>query len=142
LNLYFGPNHFQTLKKVGFKLEDLVTLGSSIIKWINQFVIIPIFNWLDNYISNYGIIILLLTIIIKVALFPLTFRSYISQAKMRVLKPQIDEINKKIPKEKAMERQQATMGLYKRVGVSPMGGCLPMLLQFPILFAMFRFFPS
>jgi len=142
LNFYFGPNHFQTLRKAGFKLEELVTLGSSIIKWINQFVIIPIFNWLDNYISNYGIIILLLTIIIKVALFPLTYRSYLSQARMRVLKPQIDEINEKIPKEKAMERQQATMALYKRVGVSPFGGCLPMLLQFPILFAMFRFFPS
>ena len=142
LHFYFGPNHFQTLKRAGFKLEELVTLGSSIIKWINQFVIIPIFNWLNNYIGNYGIIILLLTIIIKVALFPLTFKSYLSQAKMRALKPQIDEINQKIPKEKAMERQQATMALYKRVGVSPLGGCLPMLLQFPILFAMFRFFPS
>jgi len=142
LNFYFGPNHFQTLKKTGYQLEELVTLGNSIIKWINQFVIIPIFNWLDNFISNYGIIILLLTIIIKVVLFPLTYRSYLSQAKMRVLKPQIDEINKKIPQEKAMERQQATMALYKKVGVSPFGGCLPMLLQFPILFAMFRFFPS
>jgi len=142
MHFYFGPNHFQTLRKNGFKLEELVTLGNSIIKWINQFVIIPIFNWLDNFIGNYGIIILLLTIIIKVALFPLTFRSYLSQAKMRVLKPQVDEINQKIPKEKAMERQQATMALYKRVGVSPLGGCLPMLLQFPILFAMFRFFPS
>ena len=130
------------MRKAGFKLDELVIMGGSIIKWINRFVIIPIFNWLNNYISNYGIIILLLTIIIKVALFPLTFRSYVSQAKMRVLKPQIDEINQKIPKEKAVERQQATMELYKRVGVSPLGGCLPMLLQFPILFAMFRFFPS
>ncbi len=142
MNFYFGPNHFQTLKKIGFQLEELVTLGSSIIKWINQFVIISIFNWLGKFISNYGIIILLLTLIIKTALFPLTYKSYISQAKMRVLKPQIEEINKKIPKEKAMERQQATMALYKKVGVSPLGGCLPMLLQFPILFAMFRFFPA
>lgn len=142
MHFYFGPNHFQTMRKAGFKLDELVIMGGSIIKWINRFVIIPIFNWLNNYISNYGIIILLLTIIIKVALFPLTFRSYVSQAKMRVLKPQIDEINQKIPKEKAVERQQATMELYKRVGVSPLGGCLPMLLQFPILFAMFRFFPS
>lgn len=142
MHFYFGPNHFQTLKKEGYKLEDLVVLGGSIIKWINRFVIIPIFNWLNKYISNYGIIILLLTVIIKVALFPLTYRSYLSQAKMRVLKPQIDEINKKIPQEKAMERQQATMELYKRVGVSPLGGCLPMILQFPILFAMFRFFPT
>ena len=142
MHFYFGPNHFQTLKKIGFKLEELVTLGSSIIKWINQFVIIPIFNWLGGFISNYGIIIFLLTLIIKIGLFPLTFRSYVSQAKMRVLKPQIDEINQKIPKDKAMERQQATMALYKKVGVSPLGGCLPMVLQFPILFAMFRFFPT
>jgi YidC/Oxa1 family membrane protein insertase len=142
LHFYFGPNHFQTLKKVGFKLEDLVTLGGSIIRWINVFVVIPIFNWLDNFINSYGIIILLLTIIIKIALLPLTYRSYTSMAKMRVLKPQIDEINLKIPKEKAMERQQATMALYKKVGVNPMGGCLPMLLQMPILYAMFRFFPA
>ena len=100
MHFYFGPNHFQTLKKIGFSLEDNVTLGTSLIKWINQFAIIPIFNWLGRFISNYGIIIFLLTLIIKVALFPLTFRSYFSQAKMRVLKPQIDEINQKIPKEK------------------------------------------
>jgi YidC/Oxa1 family membrane protein insertase len=142
MHFYFGPDHFQTLKKIGFKLEELVTLGSSIIRWINAFVVIPIFNWLNNFISNYGIIILLLTIIIKVALLPLTYRSYLSMAKMRVLKPQIDEINAKIPKDKAMERQQATMALYKKVGVNPMGGCLPMILQMPILYAMFRFFPS
>jgi YidC/Oxa1 family membrane protein insertase len=142
MHFYFGPTHFQTLKKIGFNLQELVPLGSSIIRWINAFVVIPIFNWLDNFISNYGIIILLLTIIIKIALLPLTYRSYLSMAKMRVLKPQIDEINAKIPKEKAMERQQATMALYKKVGVNPMGGCLPMLLQMPILYAMFRFFPT
>jgi YidC/Oxa1 family membrane protein insertase len=142
MHFYFGPNHFQTLKNIGYELEDVVTLGSSIIKWINQYVVISLFNWLNRFISNYGIIILLLTLIIKIGLFPLTFRSYVSQAKMRVLKPQIDEINQKIPKEKALERQQATMALYKKVGVSPLGGCLPMLLQFPILFAMFRFFPA
>jgi YidC/Oxa1 family membrane protein insertase len=142
MHFYYGPTHFQTLKKTGFMLEELVTLGSSVIRWINAFVVIPIFNWLDNFIFNYGIIILLLTIIIKIALLPLTYRSYLSMAKMRVLKPQVDEINLKIPKEKAMERQQATMALYKKVGVNPMGGCLPMLLQMPILYAMFRFFPS
>ncbi|MFP4061049.1 MAG: membrane protein insertase YidC, partial [Bacteroidales bacterium] len=139
---YFGPNHYNTLRKFDIELESLVELGGWIIKWINRFVIIPIFNFLNNYISNYGIIILLLTIIIKMALLPLTYKSYISMAKMRVLKPQIDEINAKIPKEKAMERQQATMALYKKAGVNPMGGCLPMLLQMPILFAMFRFFPT
>jgi len=142
LHLYFGPNHFQSLKKIGFKLENLVTVGGSIIRWINAFVIIPIFNWLNRYISNYGLIILLLTIIIKIGLLPLTYRSYLSTAKMKALKPQIDEINAKIPKDKAMERQQATMALYKKVGINPMGGCLPMLFQMPILYAMFRFFPA
>jgi len=142
LSFYFGPNHYQTLKKYKIDLEDLVTLGSSIVKWINRFLIIPVFNFLNKFISNYGIIILLLTIFIKIILFPLTYKSYLSMAKMRVLKPQIDEINNRIPAEKAMERQQAVMALYKRVGVNPLGGCLPMLLQFPILIAMFRFFPS
>lgn len=142
MHFYFGPNHFQSLKKIGFGLENLVMVGGSIIRWINSWVIIPIFNWLDNFIGNYGIIILLLTIIIKVALLPLTFRSYMSQAKMRALKPEIDEINKKIPKEKAMERQQASMALYRKAGANPMGGCLPLILQMPILYAMFRFFPA
>jgi len=143
MRMYFGPNHFRTLKKYGIGLEELVYLGRNIIKWINQFVIIPIFNWLNKYISNYGIIILLLTIIIKMALFPLTYKSYVSQAKMRVLKPFVDELNKKYPKkEDAMKKQQAQMALYKQAGVSPLSGCLPMLLQMPILFAMFRFFPT
>ncbi len=141
-DLYFGPNHFNTLKQYGYELPELVQLGGWILKWINRFAIIPIFNFLNNFISNYGIIILLLTIIIKIVLFPLTYRSYASMAKMKVLKPQIDEMNKKIPKEKAMERQQAQMKLYRKAGVSPMGGCLPLLLQMPILIAMYRFFPS
>jgi YidC/Oxa1 family membrane protein insertase len=119
-----------------------VSVGKGIIRWINQFVIIPIFDWLSKFIGNYGLIILLLTIIIKIGLLPLTYRSYLSQARMKVLKPQVDELTAKYPKGKELERQQATMGLYKKAGVSPMGGCLPMLLQFPILFAMFRFFPT
>jgi YidC/Oxa1 family membrane protein insertase len=142
LSFYFGPNHYLTLKKYNLDLEKLVFLGKNIIRVINRFVIIPVFNWLNQFISNFGIIILLLTIIIKIGLFPLTYKSYVSQAKMRVLKPQVDEINQKIPKDKAMERQQATMALYKRAGVNPLGGCLPMLLQMPILIAMFRFFPT
>ncbi|MDP4209754.1 MAG: membrane protein insertase YidC [Bacteroidota bacterium] len=142
MNFYFGPNHYPTLKKYNLGLEHMVYLGWSFIRWINQIAVIPIFNILSNFIANFGIIILLLTIIIKTVLFPLTFKSYQSQAKMRVLKPQVDEINAKIPKEKAMERQQAVMALYKKVGVNPMGGCLPMLLQIPILFAMFSFFPT
>ncbi|MCK5170483.1 MAG: membrane protein insertase YidC, partial [Bacteroidales bacterium] len=103
----------------------------------------PVFNFLGKYISSYGLIILILTILIKVVLFPLTYKSYLSTAKMRVLKPEIDEINKKFPKkEDAMKKQQTTMAMYKKVGVNPMGGCIPMLIQMPILFAMFRFFPT
>ena len=143
MNMYFGPNSFTLLKKYDMQLEELVFLGRNIIRWINQFVIIPIFNVLDNFIVSYGLIILILTLIIKVVLFPLTHKSFLSQAKMRVMKPMVDELAKKFPKqEDAMKKQQATMELYKKAGVSPMGGCLPMLLQMPILFAMFRFFPT
>lgn len=142
-NFFFGPNKFSLLKEYKDKdLKELVTLGKSIIRWINQYVIIPIFDWLSKYMGNYGIIILLLTLIIKIGLLPLTYRSYVSMAKMRVLKPQIDELNAKYPKGKEMEKQQATMALYRKAGASPFGGCLPQLLQFPILFAMFRFFPT
>ncbi|MDD4385919.1 MAG: membrane protein insertase YidC [Bacteroidales bacterium] len=143
LKMYFGPNHFNTLKSYEHGFEEVVPLGGWGIKWVNRYVIIFIFDLLDNKIASYGLIIFLLTIIIKIALLPLTYKSYLSQAKMRVLKPQIDEINKKYPKkEDAMKKQQGTMALYKKVGVSPMGGCLPMLIQFPILIAMFRFFPA
>jgi YidC/Oxa1 family membrane protein insertase len=142
MKLYYGPNHIRTLRKEGMQLDKIVFLGKNITEWINRFIIIPIFNWLNRYIGNYGIIILILTIIIKIVLYPLTFKSYQSQAKMQVLKPLVDELGKKFPKkEDAMKKQQATMDLYKRAGVNPMGGCLPMLLQMPILFAMFRFFP-
>lgn len=140
---YFGPNHFHTLKEQNIPdLEKLIPLGWGIFGWINRFIVIPVFNFFDNFIGSYGIIILLLTILLKIILFPLTYKSYMATAKMRVLKPQVDEINAKIPKEKPLERQQATMALYKKAGVNPMGGCLPMLLQMPILFAMFRFFPT
>jgi len=142
LKLYYGPNHISTLRKEGLELEKIIFLGRNIIGWISRFVIIPVFNWLEKYIASYGLIILILTILIKIVLFPLTFKSYQSTAKMQVLKPMVDEIGKKFPKqEDAMKKQQATMDLYKRAGVNPMGGCLPMLLQMPILFAMFRFFP-
>jgi YidC/Oxa1 family membrane protein insertase len=142
MKLYYGPNHISTLRKEGLELDQLVFLGKNIIGWINRFIIIPVFNWLERYIASYGLIILLLTIIIKLILLPLTLKSYNSQAKMQVLKPLVDELGSKYPKkEDAMKKQQATMDLYKRAGVNPMGGCLPMLLQMPILFAMFRFFP-
>jgi len=147
---YFGANKYKIFKlydkgikdKDKLHLDKLIPLGWGIFGWVNKILVIPVFNFLEKFISNYGIVILLMTIFIKLILLPLTFKSYMSTAKMKVLRPQIDEINAKIPAEKAMERQQATMNLYKKVGVSPMGGCLPMLLQMPILFAMFTFFPA
>jgi len=142
MQFYFGPNHYQTLKQYDVSLESLVYLGYPVVREVNRFVIIPIFNFLRKYIDNFGIIILLLTIFIKTVLFPFTYKSYMSQAKMRVLKPEIDELNAKFGPDKMMEKQQATMALYKKAGVNPMGGCLPMLLQFPILIAMFFFFPT
>jgi YidC/Oxa1 family membrane protein insertase len=146
--LYYGPNQYKILNNIHVEAKDkldltkMIPLGWTIFGWINQFAIIPLFNWLGSFISNYGLIILLMTIIIKLVLFPLTYKSYVSSAKMRVLKPEIDAINEKIPKDKAMERQQATMALYRKAGVNPMGGCLPMLVQFPFLIAMYRFFPA
>lgn len=123
-------------------MEKVIPLGWGIFGWVNKYAIIPMFNLLGKGIANYGLIILIMTVIIKLVLFPLTYKSYMSTAKMRVLKPQLDAIAAKFPKGKEMERQQAQMSLYKRAGVSPMGGCLPLLLQFPILIAMFRFFPA
>jgi len=142
MQFYFGPNHYQTLKQYDLDLERQVYLGYAIVRPVNRYVIIPVFNFLRKYIDNFGIIILLLTLFIKSILFPFTYKSYMSQAKMRSLKPEIDEINAKFGNDKAMEKQQATMALYKKAGVNPMGGCLPMLLQFPILIAMFFFFPT
>lgn len=151
MHYYFGPNHYQTLRSYDkgkdkdekLRMTKIIPLGSfSLIRYVNQIAIIPMFNFFGRFIDNYGIIILLMTIAIKLVLLPFTYKSYMSTAKMRVLRPQIEAINEKIPKEKALERQQATQALYKKVGVSPMGGCLPMVLQMPILFAMFRFFPT
>lgn len=140
---YFGPNLYKELKSYGYGFEQIVPLGGWLIGWINRVVIINCFDFLNGFISNYGIIILLMTIFIKLVISPLTFKSYMSSAKMRVLKPEIDKINQKYPrKEDAMKKQQETMALYSKTGVSVFGGCLPMLLQFPILFAMFRFFPA
>lgn len=141
-NFYFGPNQYRTLRSYDIGLEKMVPLGWGIFGWVNRFIVIPIFNWLGAFIGSYGLIIFLLTLIIKIALFPLTYKSYLSTAKMRILKPQVDELSKKYPKGKEMEKQQAVMALYKKAGASPMGGCLPILLQFPILIALFRFFPA
>ena len=142
-HFYFGPNHFYTLKGYDEGFEKIIPLGGRVIGTISRYVIIPTFNWLSRFISSYGLIILLLTIMIKLVISPLTWQSYSSSAKMRVLKPEIDKINEKYPRqEDAMKKQQATMDLYRRAGVSMWGGCLPILLQFPILWAMFRFFPA
>ncbi len=150
-DLFLGPNLYPLLSSLDrtvdagedLSLTRLIPLGWSLFRWINTGVVIPVFTFLGTFISNYGIVILLLTIFIKLILFPLTYKSLISQAKMRLLAPDIKEINEKYPgKENAMLRQQKTMSLYSRAGASPMSGCLPMLLQLPILFAMFTFFPS
>ena len=137
---YFVPNHVKTLKSYGIGLEELVPLGWSFIGWINKYVVINIFNAFENWGFGYGVIILMMALLIKIALFPFTYKSYTSMAKMRVLKPQVDAINEKY--EDKMKRQQEMMALYKETGVSPLGGCIPMLFQMPILFALFRFFPS
>ena len=140
---FFGPNHYKTLQSYNSNFEEIIPLGWAIFGWINEYIIINLFDFLNNYISNYGIIILLLTIIIKLCLAPFTYKTYLSQAKMKVLKPEVDKINEKYKGGKdPMKMQQETLALYRKTGVNPMGGCLPMLFQFPILIAMFRFFPA
>jgi YidC/Oxa1 family membrane protein insertase len=145
MSMYFGPNKYYGLKKYHQDLEKQIPLGWGffLMAWINIYAVIPVFTFFGNFGWNYGIIILILTILLKTILFPIAFKTYKSSAKMRVLKPEIDELNKKFPKkEDAMKKQSATMELYKKAGVNPMAGCIPLLLQMPILIAMFRFFPS
>jgi YidC/Oxa1 family membrane protein insertase len=143
LQFYFGPNQFYTLKSYGIDLENQIPIGWGIFGWINKWIVIPVFNWLGGYGWNYGIVILVLTLMLKTALFPIAYKTYLSSAKMRVLKPEVDELSKKYPKkEDAMKKQQAVMALYKKAGANPASGCIPMLLQMPILIAMFRFFPA
>ncbi|MBR1959635.1 MAG: membrane protein insertase YidC [Bacteroidales bacterium] len=140
---YFGPNDYRTLKSYDQKYEKIIPLGGWMVGWFSRLVIIPCFDFLGRFISNYGLVILLMTIFIKLLISPLTIKSYKSSAKMQVIKPEVDKLNAKYPNEKdAMKKQQAMMDLYQKAGISPMGGCLPMLLQMPILFAMFRFFPA
>lgn len=141
---YLGPNHYQTLKKMDMDLEEVINLGTGIMAWVaifNKYLIIPIFNFLEQFIGNYGVIILILTLLIKLALFPLTYKSYLSQAKMKVLKPELDELKEKY-KDDQPKFAQEQMKLWGKAGVSPLGGCLPTLLQMPILVAMYYFFPS
>ncbi len=146
---YFGPNRYSVLRKVSVTedddlyLERVIPLGWGIFGWINRWIVIPVFDLLRNHIASFGIIILILAVLIRLIISPLTYKSYVSMAKMRLVKPEMDAIAAKYPKqEDAMKRQQATMDLYKKAGINPMGGCLPMLIQMPILIAMFRFFPA
>ena len=147
---YFGPNHYNTLKAYDadkpkaekLHLKELVPLGWKIVSWINMILVIPMFDLFTSWGLHIGLVIFLMTLVIKLIILPFVFASYKSSAKMRALKPQLDEINAKYPADKMQERQQATMQLYSRAGVSPMSGCLPMLFQFPVLMAMFWFFPT
>lgn len=146
---YFGPNKYAILKKVTdpagteLHLERLIPLGWGIFGWVNRWFVIPVFDFLRNYIASFGIIILILAILVKLIISPLTYKSYLSTAKMRIIKPEVDELAKRYPKkEDAMKKQQATMDLYKKAGINPMGGCIPLLIQMPIIIAMFRFFPA
>ncbi len=143
---YFGPNHYQTLAEEDHKYEKIIPLGGWLVGWFTRYAIIPMFNFLNKFIGNFGLIILIMTLVIKTVVLPLTYKSYSSSAKMAALKPELDKINAKYPnaqdQQQMLKKQQATMNLYKRAGASPMSGCLPTLLTFPILWAMFRFFPA
>ncbi|MDE5676442.1 membrane protein insertase YidC [Phocaeicola sp.] len=151
MQFYFGPNHFKTLQNSNelslsdkdLELEDLVYLGWPVIRWINRWITINLFDWLSGWGLNMGLVLLLMTIIVKALVYPATYKSYMSSAKMRVLKPYINKINEKYPKqEDALKKQQETMALYSQYGVSPMGGCLPMLIQMPVFMALFFFVPN
>lgn len=143
MQYYLGPNSLKIMDKYDLDLDKQIPLGGKLVGWINRYIVVNVFNWLGSYGWNYGIVILVLTIIIKLALMPFAYKSYQSTAKMRVLKPEIDEINARYPNEADnLKKQQAIMSLYKKAGSSPTSGCLPMLLQLPILWAVFRFFPS
>ena len=142
-SIYFGPNDYKKLKTYDKGFEEIIPLGWGIFGWVNKYIVINIFDFLKNNLNmSLGIIILFLTLIIKLILSPLTYKSYLSQAKMKVLKPEVDKINEKYKSKDPMKSQKETMSLYRKAGVNPLGGCLPMLVQFPILIAMFRFFPA
>jgi YidC/Oxa1 family membrane protein insertase len=143
MRYYLGPNHYGTLRRTDVEQFDrIIDLGWGIFGWMNKWLVIPIFNWLDGWGWSYGIIILVLTIAIKLLLMPLTWKNYISSAKMRALKPEMDTINEKYQDGDALKKQQAVMDLYRKAGVNPASGCVPLLVQMPVLFAMFKFFPS
>lgn len=143
MNWYIGPNDYQILKKYDYNIKEIVNLGWGIFGYLNRWIFIPVFNFLQLFIGNYGLIIILLTIVVRIIMSPLVYKSYVSSAKMKVLKPEMEDINKRLPgKENAMKRQQETMALQSKAGVSPLAGCIPALLQMPIFFALFKFFPA
>ena len=143
MDWYIGPNDYQILKKYDRNIKEVVNLGWGIFGVINRVVFIPVFNFLQGFIGNYGLIIILLTIIVRIIMSPLVYKSYLSSAKMKILKPEMEEINERLKgKENAMKRQQEVMALQSKAGVSPLSGCIPALLQMPVFFALFRFFPS
>ncbi|MDA0194901.1 MAG: membrane protein insertase YidC [Bacteroidetes bacterium] len=140
-SFFFGPNNYQVLKKVTDGFAENVDLGWKMFAFINKFLVVPLFNWLENYISNYGIIIMILVIIIKIILFPLSYKAYMSMAKTKVFKPELDEIKAKYPDD-AQKAQAEQMSMYQKAGINPLSGCIPMVLQMPILLALFYFFPN
>ncbi|MEE1322821.1 MAG: membrane protein insertase YidC, partial [Bacteroidales bacterium] len=145
MEFFFGPNKYAIISDYDLQMEEIIPLGWGffLLQWINRFVIIPVFDFLQSFGWSMGLIILILTILVKIVLFPLAYKQFASTAKMKVIAPEVQKINEKYPKqEQAMQKQQAVMNLYKRAGIKPMAGCLPMLIQFPILIAMFRFFPA
>jgi len=143
MNWYIGPTDYKILNKYDRNIKEIVNLGWGIFGYINRLIFMPVFGFLESFIGSYGLIIILLTIVVRIIMSPLVYKSYLSSAKMKVLKPEMDELNKKYPgKENAMKRQQETMALQRKAGVSPLAGCIPALLQMPVFFALFRFFPS
>src|SRR5690554_6789163 len=143
MNWYYGPTDYKILKDYDRNLDVIVSLGWGIFGWINKYIFTGLFSWLSTWLPNYGIVIIVMTIMVKIVLSPVQYKQYLSQAKMKILRPEIEEINKKYEgKDKAMKRQQETMALYSKAGASPMAGCLPALMQLPVFYALFMFFPS
>jgi YidC/Oxa1 family membrane protein insertase len=143
LGFYLGPNEFSTLKSYDLSMERMISMGFMSFGWVTRILVIPVFDWLGGRIASFGLIILILALLVKIIIFPLTLPSYKSSAKMRIIKPEVDEINARYPDQAdAMKKQQATMELYRRAGINPLAGCLPMLIQMPIIIAVFRFFPA
>jgi YidC/Oxa1 family membrane protein insertase len=144
MSLYYGPVDYKVLSSYkGEQLDRIVSLGWGIFRWINKYVFIPVFGFLSSFIGNFGVVIILMTIVVRIIMSPVVYKSYLSSAKMKVLRPEMQEINEKFKgKENAMKRQQETMAIQRKAGVNPLSGCIPALIQMPVFFALFRFFPA